>query len=160
MAQFDGPFYDAHDFFELFPLKNSGSSIQFELQLKKPLIDKFKAHDQITFAISADDGDQVVKNELFGRIEEPRNPELVTVATLSTYPPTSPATTTATTATTATAAAVQTNNTTVSPVEEEKSKWKYLGFLCLILPVGFFFIFSQEDSSEVSLRHCWLREDQ
>ena len=47
-AQFDGlAFYQAHDFFELFPLRNSGRNIQFELQLKKPLIDKFKAHDQV-----------------------------------------------------------------------------------------------------------------
>ena len=46
-AQFDGPYYHAHNFFELFPLKDSGTNIQFELQLKKPLIDKFKAHDQV-----------------------------------------------------------------------------------------------------------------
>jgi len=143
-AQFDGPYYHAHNFFELFPLKDSGTNIQFELQLKKPLIDKFKAHDQIVFTVSADDGDQIVKNELFGRIEEPRNPELVTVATLSTYPPTSPATTTSTTATTATAAAVQINNTTVAPVQEDGSNWRYLGLLCLILPVGFFSYFHKK----------------
>ena len=46
-AQFDGPYYHAHNFFELLPLEDSGTNIQFELQLKKPLIDKFKAHDQV-----------------------------------------------------------------------------------------------------------------
>lgn len=51
-AQFAGglAFLQAHDFFELFPLRNSRGNIQFELQLKKPLIDKFKAHDQVSKA--------------------------------------------------------------------------------------------------------------
>ena len=49
-----GPFHDAHDFFELFPLRNSGSNIQYELQLRKPLIDKFKAHDQVHFMVQQD----------------------------------------------------------------------------------------------------------
>ena len=49
-----GPFHDAHDFFELFPLRNSGSNIQYELQLRKPLIDKFKAHDQVHFMVHQD----------------------------------------------------------------------------------------------------------
>ena len=40
-------FHDAHDFFKLIPLRNIGKNIQFELQLKKPLFDKFKAHDQV-----------------------------------------------------------------------------------------------------------------
>ena len=65
---------------------------------------------QITFAINAYDGKQNIKNEMVGRIEEPRDPDFVTVATLSTFPPTSRAPTT-TTATTATAAAVQTTET-------------------------------------------------
>ena len=48
-SQFDGfAIYHAHDFFELYPLKHSGNNIQYELQLKKPLVDKFKAHDQVT----------------------------------------------------------------------------------------------------------------
>ena len=56
---------------------------------------------QVTFAVSADDGELTVKNELFGVIEEPRDPALVTVATLSTFPPTSPLPTTPDTHTTA-----------------------------------------------------------
>ena len=44
---------------------------------------------QVTFAVSAEDGEYTVKSELFGVIEEPRDPALVTVATLSTFPPTS-----------------------------------------------------------------------
>ena len=48
-TRFDGfAIYHAHDFFELFPLEHSRNNIQYELQLKKPLIDKFKAHDQVT----------------------------------------------------------------------------------------------------------------
>jgi len=136
-TRFDGfAIYHAHDFFELFPLEHSRNNIQYELQLKKPLIDKFKAHDQITFAISAYDGVQTTKLDIVGRIEEPRNPELVTVATLSTFPPTSRATTTTTAATTATAAVVQSTETTVAPVEEEASNWNYLFLLCLIFPIG------------------------
>ena len=38
---------DAHNFFELIPLRNIGKNLQFELQLKKPLIDSFKTHDQV-----------------------------------------------------------------------------------------------------------------
>ena len=38
---------DAHDFFELILLGNSRKNLQFELQLKKPLIDSFKTHDQV-----------------------------------------------------------------------------------------------------------------
>ena len=56
---------------------------------------------QVTFAVSAEDGELTVKNELFGVIEEPRDPALVTVATLSTFPPTSPLPTTPDTHTTA-----------------------------------------------------------
>ena len=67
---------------------------------------------QIQFTISAKDGEgPVVKADIVGRIEEPRDPDLVTVATLSTFPPTSRATTTTTAVTTATAAAVQTTET-------------------------------------------------
>ena len=47
-SPFEGlAFYDAHDFFKLIQLKNIRQNIQFEIQLKKPLIDKFKAHDQV-----------------------------------------------------------------------------------------------------------------
>ena len=66
---------------------------------------------QIQLTINANDGVRSTKYDLVGRIEEPRDPDFVTVATLSTFPPTSSATTTATAVTTATAAAVQTTET-------------------------------------------------
>ena len=47
-SQIEGlAFNDAHDFFKLIRLQNIGKNVQFELQLKKPLIDKFKAQDPV-----------------------------------------------------------------------------------------------------------------
>ena len=67
-ASFEGPFYFAHDYFELYPLKDKGSHLQFELQLKKPLIDKFKAHDQVNLL-----------ENIFSRQTETRIPKLVNI---------------------------------------------------------------------------------
>ena len=44
-----GPFHDAHDYFDLFPLKNSGKNVQYELYLKKPLLKNFKVFDQVNW---------------------------------------------------------------------------------------------------------------
>ena len=42
-----GPFHDAHEYFGLFPLKNRGQDKQYELFLKKPLLNHFNEHDQV-----------------------------------------------------------------------------------------------------------------
>ena len=77
-----GPFHDAHEFFGLFPLKNHGNNIQYELFLKRSLLHSFKPHDQIVLAITADDGKYTTKNEMYGIIEEARDPSLSTVRTM------------------------------------------------------------------------------
>ena len=41
-----GPFHDAHEYFGLFPLKNRGRNKEYELFLKKPLLNNFQEHDQ------------------------------------------------------------------------------------------------------------------
>ena len=77
-----GPFHDAHEFFGLFPLKNHGNNIQYELFLKRSLLHSFKPHDQIVLAITADDGKYTTKNEMYGIIEEARDPSISTVRTI------------------------------------------------------------------------------
>ena len=42
-----GPFHDAHNYFGLIKLANSGSNIQYELVLKKQLLNNFNPHDQV-----------------------------------------------------------------------------------------------------------------
>ena len=79
-----GPFHDAHEFFGLFPLKNHGNNIQYELFLKRSLLHSFKPHDQIVLAITADDGKYTTKNEMYGIIEEARDPSISTVRTMIT----------------------------------------------------------------------------
>jgi len=123
-----GPFHDAHNYFGLIKLANSGSNIQYELVLKKQLLNNFNPHDQVVLAVNAHDGNYHVKNELYGIIEEARNPEISTVATLPTYPPRS------TTTSTSTSASTTTNTSTVTESTESKSQSQnlsYLGFLSI-----------------------------
>ena len=64
------------------------------------------------FAIAADDGLYTIKNEMYGKIEEARNPSLSTVAIQSTFPPTSPAPSTTTSTSTTASTLVPTRYTT------------------------------------------------
>jgi len=131
-----GPFHDAHDYFDLFPLKNSGKNVQYELFLKKPLLKNFKVFDQIVFAIAADDGLYTIKNEMYGKIEEARNPSLSTVAIQSTFPPTSPAPSTTTSTSTTASTLVPTRNVTEAAEQEVTFNAWYLCLLAFIFPIG------------------------
>lgn len=71
-----GPFHDASSFFELYRLNDSRGELTFDVILKKPLLGQFKAGDQFNLVIQAFDGVISSKTEIYGRIEEARNPAL------------------------------------------------------------------------------------
>ena len=134
-----GPYHDTSDYFDLFRLKSSNlrNGIQFEVYLSKSLMEpegKFQAGDQFTLEIRAKDrrASHVVKNEIYGRIEEARMSPL----TPSLPPP--PSSTTATT--TSTAASVQTtedkNATTTATAEKSSSETNVYFIILPILTVG------------------------
>jgi len=72
-----GPFHDASEYFGLFQLRSSKGDKKYEVFLKKPLLGKFKAGDQFNLVVQASDGQYNVGNEVYGRIEEARNPNLI-----------------------------------------------------------------------------------
>ena len=134
-----GPYHDTSDYFDLFRLKSSNlrNGIQFEVYLSKSLMEpegKFQAGDQFTLEIRAKDrrASHVVKNEIYGRIEEARMSPL----TPSLPPP--PSSTTATT--TSTAASVETtedkNATTTATAEKSSSETNVYLIILPILTVG------------------------
>lgn len=73
-----GPFHDASQYFELYPIKSRKGDKKFDVILKKPLLGNFEAGDQFNLVIQASDGyhNRVFKNDIFGRIEEARDPSL------------------------------------------------------------------------------------
>jgi len=72
-----GPFHDASGFFELFPIKSGiRGDIKYDIILKKPLLGKFEAGDQFNLEIQANDGVTKSSSEIYGRIEEARDPDL------------------------------------------------------------------------------------
>ena len=42
-----GPFHDAHNYFDLLKLANDRKNLQYELFLKKQLLNNFRPHDQV-----------------------------------------------------------------------------------------------------------------
>jgi len=129
-----GPFHDAHNYFDLLKLANDRKNLQYELFLKKQLLNNFRPHDQVVLAVNAHDTRYHVKNELYGIIEDARNPKISTVATLSTYPPRSTSPTT-----TSTSSSTTTNTSVTEPVEAKSQPQDYsllglLGILVVIVP--------------------------
>ena len=64
-------FFDGHDYFGLYPLSKSNGDVQYELFLKKPLLDNFKEGDQLHFAVKAkvERSSVISSTYLFGIIE-------------------------------------------------------------------------------------------
>ena len=64
-------FFDGHDYFGLYPLSKSNGDVQYELFLKKPLLDNFNEGDQLHFAVKAEveRSSFTSTTELYGIIE-------------------------------------------------------------------------------------------
>jgi len=96
-----GPFHDASGFFELYPITSGRGDKKFDVILKKPLLGSFEAGDQFNLAINAHDGDIGSSAEVYGRIEEARDPSLhpddLTTSSTSRRPTTTTITSTTTT---------------------------------------------------------------
>lgn len=105
-----GPFHDASQYFELYPIRNTRGDKKFDVILKKPLLGNFEAGDQFNLVIQANDGVITSKHEIYGRIEEARDPSL-NPDDLTTKKPI-PFPTTATTTTTTTTTPTVVNTTT------------------------------------------------
>jgi len=105
-----GPFHDASQYFELYPIRNTRGDTKFDVILKKPLLGNFEAGDQFNLVIKANDGVITTKLEIYGRIEEARDPSL-NPDDLTTKKPI-PFPTTATTTTTTTTTPTVVNTTT------------------------------------------------
>ena len=124
-------FKDGHDYFGLKRLKNRKRDLQYELYLKKPLLDGLNANDQVHFTIKAKVSrlsNFASSVDVYGIIEEARNPDLSTVSTLVTYPTTKP--TTASTTTTTESSSSQAPQSEDS--KEDGSNVSYLGLLSLV----------------------------
>jgi len=105
-----GPFHDGSQYFELYPVKSTKREKKFDVILKKPLLGNFEAGDQFNLVIQAYDGVITSTNEIYGRIEEARDPSL-NPDDLTTKKPI-PFPTTATTTTTTTTTPTVVNTTT------------------------------------------------
>jgi len=105
-----GPFHDGSQYFELYPVKSTIGDKKFDVILKKPLLGSFEAGDQFNLVIQAYDGVITSTNEIYGRIEEARDPSL-NPDDLTTKKPI-PFPTTATTTTTTTTTPTVVNTTT------------------------------------------------
>jgi len=105
-----GPFHDGSQYFELYPVKSTKRETKFDVILKKPLLGNFEAGDQFNLVIQANDGVITSTNEIYGRIEEARDPSL-NPDDLTTKKPI-PFPTTATTTTTTTTTPTVVNTTT------------------------------------------------
>ena len=96
-----GPFHDASGFFELYPIKSGRGDKKFDVILKRPLLGSFEAGDQFNLAINAHDGVIGSSAEVYGRIEEARDPSLhpddLTTSSTSRRPTTTKITSTTTT---------------------------------------------------------------
>jgi len=122
-----GPFHDASDYFRLYPLSSSNlrNGIQFEVLLSKSLMEpegKFSAGDQFTLQLTAKDtrANHVVKNEIYGRIEEARG------TPPSPLIPPSPTTSTTSSTTTVSSQTETSNVTTAERGEKSGSVTVYL----------------------------------
>jgi len=68
-----GPFHDGSPYFQMFELKSTKAGVKkFDIELARSLQDKFKVGDQFNLYVEAHDGNYHSKNEVYGRIEEPR----------------------------------------------------------------------------------------
>jgi len=105
-----GPFHDASQYFKLYRIRNTRGDIKFDVILKKVLLGNFEAGDQFNLVIQANDGVITSKHEIYGRIEEARDPSL-NPDDLTTKKPI-PFPTTATTTTTTTTTPTVVNTTT------------------------------------------------
>jgi len=108
-----GPFHDASGFFELYPIKSGKrGDKKYDVILKKPLLGKFEAGDQFNLEIQAHDGVIQSSSEIYGRIEEARDPNLHPDDLTTSSTSRRPTTTKITTTTTSTSANIV--NTTIS----------------------------------------------
>jgi len=108
-----GPFHDASGFFELYPIKSGKrGDKKYDVILKKPLLGKFEAGDQFNLQILAHDGVITSSSEIYGRIEEARDPNLHPDDLTTSSTSRRPTTTKITTTTTSTSANIV--NTTIS----------------------------------------------
>ena len=72
----DGPFHDGSQYFELYRVISTRGDKKFDVILNKPLLGSFEAGDQFNLVIQAYDGVETSTTEIYGRIEEARDPSL------------------------------------------------------------------------------------
>jgi hypothetical protein len=129
-----GPFHDASQFFELYPVKRGQSDKSFDVILKRPLLGSFEAGDQFNLAIQAHDGVIRSAAEIYGRIEEARDPSLhpddLTTSSTSRRPTTTRLTTTTTTTT-----ASSIVNTTLSDATSADKVENTVYIVAIVAPV-------------------------
>ena len=65
-----GPFHDASDFFELIRQNVSNGEVNYDVVVKKPFVNSFKAGDQFNLVIAAFDGVIITKMEIYGRFKD------------------------------------------------------------------------------------------
>jgi len=71
-----GPFHDGSQYFEMYRVQRTRGDMKFDMILKKPLLGSFEAGDHFNLVIQAYDGVKTSTTEIYGRIEEARDPSL------------------------------------------------------------------------------------
>jgi len=138
-----GPFHDASDYFGLLFLEGRSGDKKYEVILEKPLLGKFKAGDQFNLAIQAHDGQLTHKNEVYGRIEEARDPNAVPKDLTTTPYPTVKTTTHISTSTSPilSTTTLHSNNTASEPTSEGSVQVKVEVIVVpIIIVVGVIFV--------------------
>jgi len=136
-----GPFHDASQYFELYPIKSRKGDKKFDVILKKPLLGNFAAGDQFNLVIQASDGyhNRVFKNDIFGRIEEARDPSLnhddLTTSSTSPRPTLKTTTKTTTSSTTLNTTSTIVNTTTSDATNAESMQTTVIVIVVSIVPI-------------------------